>query len=161
MVLPLGEHGWIGYQRAWQHEENVHLPLLMRLPGGEEAGLRIGALTQPVDVVPSLIEHLALPPASLPGRSLWPLIRQEVTEVRPYVCTGDRIGASAELSLRTLEWAYLLPLSQPAEDGPRSPRLYVKPDDRWEVNDVCQHHPELVEEMDRTLRGFVDCEPPA
>src|SRR5262249_15168982 len=22
-TLPLAEHGWVGYQRAWQHEENV------------------------------------------------------------------------------------------------------------------------------------------
>ena len=34
--------------------------------------------------------------------------------------------------------------------------LFVKPDDRWEVNDVVQHHLELAEGLERTLRGFVE-----
>ena len=93
-ALPLAEHGWVGYQRAWQHQENVHLPLLMRLPQRQEAGTRFAALTQPVDVVPTLIEHLGLPPPALPGKSLWPLIRSEKTEVREHACSGERIGAT-------------------------------------------------------------------
>jgi arylsulfatase A-like enzyme len=158
-TLPLGEHGWIGNQRAWQHEENVHLPLLVRLPNADKAGLRIGALTQPVDVAPTVTEYLGLPPPPLPGRSLLPLIRQEIAELRPHAFSGERIGDSVELSLRTLEWAYLLPMAKPADDPPRFPQLYVKPDDRWEVNDVSQHHPELVEQLDKKLREFVAANP--
>jgi arylsulfatase A-like enzyme len=153
-ALPLAEHGWVGRQRAWQHEENVHLPLLLRLPKAEHGGLRIGALTQSVDLLPTLLEYLGLS-EKLPGRSLWPLIRHEAAEIRPCACSGDRIGGSAEWALRTPEWAYLLPLSNSEGDPPRSPRLYVKPDDRWEVNDVYAHHPELVEQLDKTLRQFV------
>ena len=198
--LPLGEHGWIGPQRAWQHAECVHLPLIVRLPQAEKAGERIGALTQPVDVVPTLLDFLndsagqASPhhhplsvagvgtptpekvvgsPGSeyrprprgvegeggvdqnLDGRSLWPLIRHQVSEIRPFACSGDRVGSSVEWSLRTLEWAFLLPICTPAGDGPREPQLYVKPDDRWEVNDVRQHHLEEAEQMEKTLRDFV------
>jgi hypothetical protein len=32
--------------------------------------------------------------------------------------------------------------------------LYVKPDDRWEVNNVLQHHQELGEHLEQTLHGF-------
>lgn len=155
-ALPLGEHGWIGPQRAWQHEEAVHVPLLLRLPQADQAGLRIGALTQSIDVVPTLIDYLELAPASLPGRSLRPLIAHEVTELHAHVCSGDRIGASVEWALRTRQWAFLLPLLSPEADRQRSPQLFVKPDDRWEVNDVYQHHPELVEHLEKTLRAAAD-----
>jgi arylsulfatase A-like enzyme len=152
-ALSLGEHGWIGRQRAWQHEEAVHLPLLLRFPKGEQAGWRIGALTQSIDIVPTLMDYLELAPAPLPGRSLRPLIAHEVNEVHEHIASGDRVGDSVEWSLRTLEWALLLPLAGPAGDPQRLPQLYVKPDDRWEVNNVYQHHPELVEQMEKTLRA--------
>jgi hypothetical protein len=44
----------------------------------------------------------------------------------------------------------------PAGDPPRPPQLYVKPDDRWEINDLRQHHLELSEGFEQTLRAFVD-----
>ncbi len=49
-------------------------------------------------------------------------------------------------------WAYLLPLG---DDAGRAAQLYVKPDDRWELNDVLQHHPALAEHLDAVLRGFM------
>ena len=33
--------------------------------------------------------------------------------------------------------------------------LYVKPDDRWEVNNVVQHHLEWTEVLVETLRAFM------
>src|SRR5262249_35119902 len=49
----LGEHGVVGEGRPWLHEEVVHVPLLMRLPGDGEGGLRVPTLTQPVDLMPT------------------------------------------------------------------------------------------------------------
>ncbi len=85
------------------------------------------------------------------GRTLLPLVYGETEEVHPYVCSGAQVGDSVEWSLRTLERAFLLP----AEAGATA-RLHVKPDDRWEVNNVLQHHLELAEGLERTLRGFVE-----
>src|SRR5437870_7917088 len=50
----LGEHGLIGNHRPWLHEEFVHLPLFVRLPGGAEGGRRVGHLTQPADVAATI-----------------------------------------------------------------------------------------------------------
>src|SRR5262245_15198527 len=50
---PLGEHGQIGLHRPWLHEELVHLPLLLRLPGAAEAGRHVYGFTQPPDVAPT------------------------------------------------------------------------------------------------------------
>jgi arylsulfatase A-like enzyme len=155
MGLPLGEHGHVGFERAWQHEELVHLPLIVRLPGAEHAGSRVAALTQPVDVLPTLLDVLGLEAKDVHGRSLLPLIRQEVSELREHACSGAGVNEGLEWSLRTRSWAYLLPLRTPVGDPPRRPQLYAKPEDRWEVNDVQQHHMERIAQMDRDLRAFV------
>jgi hypothetical protein len=66
-----------------------------------------------------------------------------------------RIGEREEWALRTPEWSFLLPVAAPVDDLPRSAQLYVKPDDRWEVNNVLQHHLELAERMEHVLRAFI------
>jgi arylsulfatase A-like enzyme len=151
----LAEHGIVGPARPWLHEGVVHVPLLLRLPGAEHAGRRVEALTQAVDLAPTLAELFAAAPPPAHGRSLLALLRGEAEAVRAYACSGLQVGDGIEWALRTPEWAFLLPLRPHPEDADRRPRLYVKPDDRWEVNDVSQHHPELCEALERTLRDFV------
>jgi arylsulfatase A-like enzyme len=155
--LALGEHGIIGDARPWLHDELIHVPLIVRLPGGAKAGRRIFGLTQPVDLPATLLEAFGLtPPASVHGRSLWPLLRGQAEQVRPYACTGWRVEGATEWALRTPQWGYILPVEPGPDLPPRSPQLYVKPDDRWEVNNVVQHHLELAEHLEATLRGFVE-----
>jgi arylsulfatase A-like enzyme len=147
--LPLGEHGAVGLSRARLHDELTHLPLLMRLPKGEQAGRHVSALTQPVDLMPTLLDAFGLPPAPVHGHSLLALARGTAEKVRDYACSGQRVGEAVEWALRSPGWAFLLPPGGAAQ-------LYVKPDDRWELNDVVQHHPELAEHVEAVLRGFVE-----
>jgi arylsulfatase A-like enzyme len=151
----LGEHGIIGMCRPWLHDELIHLPLLLRLPGAAEAGRRVAALTQAVDLAPTLADWFQVPLAEVHGHSLLPLARGQVESIRPYAYIAMQIGEAIEYALRTPEWAFLLPIKSSADDAERSPQLYVKPDDRWEVNNVLQHHFELAEQLERTLRDFV------
>ncbi len=136
----------------WLHEELIHVPMIMRLPGKAKAGLRISAFSQHVDVLPTLLEAFALAVPAIHGYSLLPLVCGKTDHVRHYACAGLRIGASVEWALRTPQWSLLSLASEP----PRRPRLYVKPDDRWEVNDVAQHYLELAEQLEQTLRSFVE-----
>jgi arylsulfatase A-like enzyme len=151
---PLAEHGIVGTHRPWMHEELVHLPLMVRLPSAAEAGRRVSALTQPVDLMPTLLDAFSVPPPEVHGASLLPLARGLVEAVRPYVCGGLRLGGGIEWMLRTPGWSFLLPVQVPRGDGPRPPQLFVQPDDRWEVNDVRQHHLELAEHLEEVLRGY-------
>jgi arylsulfatase A-like enzyme len=151
----LGEHGIIGVCRPWLHDELIHLPLLLRLPGAAEAGRRVSALTQAVDLAPTLADWFGASLADIHGRSLLSLARGEVESVRPFACAGLQVGEAIEYALRTPEWAFLLPTKTSTDDIKRTPQLYVKPDDRWEVNNVWQHHLELAEQLERTLRDFV------
>jgi arylsulfatase A-like enzyme len=150
----LGEHGIIGSYPPWLHDELIHLPLLLRLPGAAEAGRRVSALTQAVDLAPTLADWFQAPLADAHGRSLLPLAHSEVELIRPYAYVALQVDEAIEYALRTPEWAFLLPIKPGADDAERSPQLYVKPDDRWEVNNVLQHHLDLAEQLERTLRDF-------
>jgi hypothetical protein len=152
--LPLGEHGMIGAPRPWLHDELVHMPLLMRLPNAAEAGMRISALTQPADLLPTFLELLGSPAVACHGRSLLPLIHGSEETIRPYAVSGLRVNGFESWLLRTPDCAMHLPIAQPDGAAPRLPQLYVKPEDRSEVNDLCQQQIESAESMDRTLREF-------
>jgi arylsulfatase A-like enzyme len=151
----LGEHGVVGPIRAWLHDEVVHLPLIVRLPEGAQAGRHVNALTQAVDLAPTLAEWFQAPLSGTQGGSLLPLVRGEIEAIRLYACAALQVGEAIEYALRTLEWAFLLPVQASADAATRAPQLYVKPDDRWEVNNVLQHHLELAEQLEQTLRDFV------
>jgi arylsulfatase A-like enzyme len=151
--LPLGEHGVVGLLHPEPYEEVIHLPLILRLPGAEPR--RVEALTQAADLAPTLAALFGAELAGAQGQSLVPLARGEAERPRDYVCAGVAAGGVG-WCLRTADWEYVLPAVVPAEGPDRGPRLYVKVDDRWEVNDVVQHHLELAEGFERTLRACVE-----
>jgi arylsulfatase A-like enzyme len=157
----LGEHGIVGPYRPWLHDELIHVPLLLRLPASlagerEVKGVRVAGLTQSPDIMPTLLEAFGLPiPEGVQGKSLLPLARQETAAVRDYACCGLRLGAASEWCLRTAEWGLVLPGEQELGDPPRGMQFYAKPDDRWEVNNVLQHHLERAEAFEQTLKEFV------
>jgi arylsulfatase A-like enzyme len=152
--LPLGEHGIVGSEQAPLQEEVIHVPLIVRLPEAAEAGRRVAALTQAVDLAPTLAEAFGAALPGSDGQSLWPLMRGQIEKVRDHAIAMARHGNEAQWCLRTPEWAFLLPASR--TDGEQQARLYVKPDDRWEVNDVRQHHVERAEEFERLLREAIE-----
>jgi arylsulfatase A-like enzyme len=152
--FPLGERGTVGAVRAGGHDSLIHVPLIIRLPEGAGAGRRVDALTQAADLAPTLAGLFGATLPSAHGHDLLPLARGEAGRVRDYACAGIRVGGDVGWCLRTAGWAFLLP-AQPEEGTPRGPELYVKPDDRWEVNNVVQHHLEWAEQLERTLCDFV------
>jgi arylsulfatase A-like enzyme len=154
--FPLGEHGVIGLYRPWLHDELIHLPLLLSLPHGNDAGRRVAALTQSCDLLPTLLELFGVPvPAEVQGESLLPLARGETQQSRPHAVIGVELGDGLEFALRTPEWSLDLPLRTPEHDPPRSTQLYAKPEDRWEVNNLLQHHLDLADELERKLREHI------
>ena len=152
--LPLGEHGMIGTPRPTLHGEFVHVPLLMRLPNSADGGLRIGALTQPIDLRPTFLEALGQPVPEITGKSLWPLLRGENQSVRPFAVSNARTANEQRWLIRTPEHAYHVQTS-PADGAPATPLLFVKPEDRWEVNNLCQPLIEQADALDVQLREFL------
>jgi arylsulfatase A-like enzyme len=150
---PLGEHGQIGLHRPWLHEELVHLPFFLHLPGAEQGGRRVTGFTQPPDLYPTLLSLLGAPPPDDPNAfNLLPLARGEAPPPRTYAISALELGDAAELAIRTDEWALLVPTRVPAGDALREPLLFEKPDDRWEVNDLRVRYIERADELEAKLR---------
>ncbi len=80
VVILWGDHGWnLGEHGLWckhcNFETSLHAPMIVRAPGFE-AGLRTPALTEYVDIFPSLCELAGLPiPGHLHGRSFAALMK--------------------------------------------------------------------------------------
>jgi len=80
IVVLWGDHGWkLGEHDEWCKHSNVHLdtnsPLLIRAPGQKSAGTPSKALTEFVDLYPTLCDLAGLEkPAHLEGDSLAPLL---------------------------------------------------------------------------------------
>jgi arylsulfatase A-like enzyme len=154
--LPLGEHRHIGYRHPSLHEERTHVPLMMRLPDGREAGRRVSALTQPVDLLPTLLEWFQLAPSRVAhGNSLLPLATRRSEPIRQYAVSGLHVGEATEWALQTPQWKLIVP-AQATDDADRAPQLFEKPDDRWEVNDLRAKHLEWAEHLEERLHGFVE-----
>ena len=79
IVVLWGDHGWhLGDNGLWCKHSNferaVRVPLIFRVPGAKNAGAKIDALVEFVDIYPTLCELCDLPlPPGLEGTSLVPL----------------------------------------------------------------------------------------
>jgi len=77
VVVVLSDHGEsLGERGLFNHryslsDEDLHVPLMVRLPGGEGGGRRVGEVVELTDLMPTLLEIAgAAPPAEIRGISL-------------------------------------------------------------------------------------------
>lgn len=129
--LPLGEHGYAGFS-APLYEELVHLPLIVVPSDGSFAGRRVSVLTQPADLSATIAHWIGRDASS--GHNLWP---PPTAAIRPRAVALD----AGRASIRTPDWHWLAP------HGDDDQQLFVKPDDRWDINNVAQHHHDQCDEF--------------
>jgi arylsulfatase A-like enzyme len=143
----LGEHRSIGDAGANLHEEMVHVPLVLYDPALRSLSYRRGPLVQMADVAVSLQGALGLSPQDCCGAFC-------AAQAEPLE-DGDRSGqqalamtlADGRIRLQTPFWCCLADWSRhPADPA----QLFVKPDDRWELNDVSDRCPLVIDGF-RTL----------
>ena len=68
-----GEHGWA--EKRWMYEESFKAPVIMRWPGTIKPGTRIDALTQNIDLAPTLLTVAGIPvPKEVQGLPLQPVL---------------------------------------------------------------------------------------
>ena len=145
----LGEHG--RFEKHCFYDPAVRVPLVFRWPGRLPAGREVGGQVELVDLLPTLLELLAVKiPGDLHGRSLVPLLRgdpgakgrevvfSEYLENEEAMARSDRykliVGTGSRKRLDGYETAEPLP-------GPYE-RLYDLRDDPAEDHDLASH-PEL------------------
>ena len=93
------EHEWF-FDHGLLYEESLHVPLLVRLPGGRHGGLRVEQPVQLVDLWPTVAElaGLELPAGHLHGASLVPLIEDPALPRDPPLAQGTLQNAAAVVS---------------------------------------------------------------
>jgi arylsulfatase A-like enzyme len=140
---PLGEHGRVGPCDEALYSELVQVPWIMVYPDGLGATARSQALVEPADLWATLLSWWGLPadPAAPTAYDLTPIVREEVLSVRDRICLVHPAGQQA---IRTPAWYLRTTESLEEEKGWE---LYVKPDDRWEVNNVADRCPEVAEAL--------------
>lgn len=139
----LGEHGLIGLAEDF-HSEMVQVPLFVRLPP-----------TSPAVEWPSGRSSRFVSPAEI--SSLLPLWLTGQTEAfLASISQLDRVLPDRQYELKWLigprqqmiqthAWKLLQTTEGPLE-------LYAKPDDRWEINNVANRCPEIVEALQHWLQ---------
>ena len=146
---PLGEHGVIGPHTSRIHTELVHLPLMIRFPEHRQGMRRVSLFTQPADLAPTLVDLIGIGKTNEgESRSLMPLTSGPGRHIRELVRSATARASHIERGLRTPEWSFLPAVHQTGEPQ----RLYRRPDDLWEVNDLAPRHPD---ECDR-LAALLD-----
>jgi len=123
------------------------------MPGAHDAASRTQALVQAVDLMPTIFDALGVPiPCEIHGSCLLPIVRFERRELHKFACMGI---PGREWALRTASWHLVLPVATPDSEYAAGPQLYVRPDDRWEHNNVAQQFPDVLEQLERTLRQLL------
>lgn len=145
--FPLGEHGVLGDGEPNLFEESLHIPLMLRMPAGQFASVREPSLAQPSDVAATVLDLLGLfdgpDTAAAWGRSLVPVL------------AGDgQNGADCAFANSDQQYAFRTPAWLLVQLANQDARLYVKPDDRWEVNEVADRCRDVVEQMEIAAENF-------
>ena len=174
--FPLGEHHRVGSCDDALYAELTHVPWLLRLPNGEAAGERHQLLVQPAELPASILDLIGLDPWTTDhsqigvGQSVAPLIRGMNESGFDRACT---IGPGNRRRITTAAWT--LRVSQPAA-RPTAPlgsvamskeadvqdqqsELFAKPDDWYEISEVGNRCPEIVNQLHAALNAFQEsCE---
>lgn len=93
-----GAHDYWFDHGTFVFDEELQVPLILRLPAGAHAGTRVVGQTRLLDLTPTVLELLGLAPdGALSGTSLLPLVEGDTpASGRPSFAVGDQ-----RLSLRT------------------------------------------------------------
>jgi len=111
-VVVWGDHGWkLGEHGMWCKHTNFELdtraPLIIAAPGMRAAGQSTDALTEFVDIYPTLCELARLPlPKHLEGTSAAPLLDRPALRWKTAAFSQYPRGAVMGRSMRTARWRY-------------------------------------------------------
>lgn len=85
----LGEHGFTGKNVMHAYNELAHIPLIVHLPGSKRAGERINALTQNIDLMPTILDYYYIGiPECVRGHSLRGILEDREQKVRDTALYG-------------------------------------------------------------------------
>ncbi|REJ70441.1 MAG: hypothetical protein DWQ31_00940 [Planctomycetota bacterium] len=153
--FPLGEHLVVGGQQELVYGESLQVPWMLRLPDRTAAATRTTALVQPADLFATLVDWFELPEQAAPtllSDSLLKLCAVDPTWNRDRACS---LGSQDQWSIRTDAWFLRGEQRPQGESRPQvAGELFVKPDDRFEQNEVAARCGEIVELLTAAFAEF-------
>ncbi|MBI3544288.1 MAG: sulfatase [Deltaproteobacteria bacterium] len=138
-----GARGYYFHMRPTREE--IHVPLIMKLPGVKPRRIAQTALS--IDILPTVLDQLRLPaPAGVEGRSLLPLLEGKPIERDEYFHShGDgRMDA-----IWNSEWK----LRFSSREIP-DPLLFHLSDDPYELHDIAGANPSVVNRLKAAMTLF-------
>lgn len=155
VVVAFGDHGEVmtehdaWFDHAGLYDSVTHVPLIIRAPR-RVPSCRVDGLVALVDVMPTVLDILDLPPVvDLDGRSLLPLMGGETAEHRSEIMLSECTW-QAKRGIRTPDWKFI----RCYDPGiyPRSgDELYDLRTDPDEQSNVAAEHGTVVAEMNAKL----------
>jgi len=102
-----GEHGYLWHERG-VYDELVHVPLLIRLPGGSRRA-DIAGLTQTIDLLPTIFDlyEIAYPGENIQGISLLPLMAGLSSQAHEHIISRSD-GDPPSYLVRSKDWSLML-----------------------------------------------------
>lgn len=153
----MGEHD-IWFTHSLPYVEAIRVPLIVKLPGGREAGRVVDEAVSTLDILPTLLDAAGLPtPGDLDGRSLAaPLLGRGGGERPPIL--SEQGGMEDRWSKSLVRWPWQGILLH--EDGGERFELYDLQADPAAERDLAAEMPEQARRMRESLEGLVDREAP-
>ena len=156
----LTEHG-IFFDHHGLYDVTTHVPLVLHHPSTFPNPQRVGGLVQHTDLVPTILEVLDIDDGALgcDGRSLVPLVRGDVSEIRPFTYSEESY-VQQKRAIRTRTHKYIQAVDgvgfcsycQKVHSGPEE--LYdLERDPSEEVNIIAQE-PEVHQALKQELGCF-------
>jgi len=136
-----GEHGEVGWHGDALYDEQVRVPLILKLPGARLAGRALETQVRLIDLAPSLLSLLGLPaPEQFSGV---PVDFAGGAPEHPPWCVSGIDGQPNSAAVRTERWKWY--------EG----RLYDLAHDPRETRDVAKANPEPQQALEARLLAIV------
>lgn len=141
--IPLGEHGLVGRARREGYAEEIAVPAIVRPSVALPIGFRRAELCQLPDLPLTLLVAMGMDIEQTPGiwgRNMWQVGPPRMsTEWAPEM-TLAWMSHDQHMWIRTPAWSLL-------RTGEAGARMFVKPDDRWEVSDIATRRDDIVDQL--------------
>jgi len=152
----LNEHGGL-WRKIFQFEESTRVPLIVRLPNGQNAGQVATGFVELVDLYPTLIDLAKLPnPAhALEGTSFKPLLEEPGKGWKSAAFSESRREGYHGSTLREKRYRYTEWVPLPGTDGETLRELYDLEKDPFEYDNLAANetYDAVVAELSRRLEA--------
>jgi arylsulfatase A-like enzyme len=168
LIIVLSDHG----EEFWEHipehspehnhsvfDELLHVPLIVKFPGGAHAGLEVQSTVRLIDVAPTILEVAGIPLEKLlpRGVSLIPFLNSGKKGENLELFAGYTQMGPMRYAVRTADFKYIYaPQTVAFEPFFTVPQeaLYDLKNDPKELDNLVTERPRVVEEMRAKLRGY-------